>query len=1065
MKNAIRNFLIILLISYSYIAKAQFAGGTGTASDPWQIATAEQLNSVRNYLGSTHSNKHFKLIANINLGTTPWNEGEGWVPIGQYSNKFQGYLNGNGFLITGFYINRPSSNYQGLFGATSYATIFDLGLTNISIVGKDFIGGLVGSGSNTTISTCFTTGIINGWNKVGGLLGQSISSSITYNSYSMINIISHGVDAGGFVGNSDYYAASSFLNCYSTGSVSGTYMTVIGGFNGGFYVDATNCFWDTETSHQSNSTGGTGKTTLEMKNFATYISALWNFKGYGTNGVWNIGNDRNNGYPYLNWQYPNDPVHQPQEQLPVFSSSSLSNITSTSVLCNATFYSGNPFASSHGFCWNTTGNPTINDSKTEEGPYESINGSIISTITELTPNTQYFIRAYATNTLGTNYGEELLFFTYPIDPIMPEGSGTPSTPYLISNLNNLFWLSLNRQVNYYYFLQTNDINASETANWYQGKGFSPIHGFKGHYNGNNFNIYNLFIVSQEQYGTGLFSQLGGMSYDAAKITNLGLINVNITGPDYVGALVGYVSGNCIISNCYSSGVVNGTTTVGGLIGSNQSSVSNCYSYAQVNGVSYIGGLIGYAGSPVTKCYSIGNVFGTENVGGLIGCSSTTVSNSYSISNVTGNKRVGGLIGIHGQSTVSKCYSTGKVTGVENVGGFVGTITGGTVTGNCYWNTETSEQTTSAGGTGLTTSQMLQQNNFTDWDFSEVWKIYQGYSYPFLNVQGGAYEWNYPLGTTLHPLSLSAHPYNGGTLKGSGYYPGDVEVSITATPKQDFKFVQWENTQGDVLSESATYTITMPNIETTVIAKFAEIAIDAEIFGDTAVCNQSVITYNLSRSATDIYKWFVIGGEIVSSSNSSIKVKWQNGTEGNMQLIEYQSNKWAVIANIDITIKPKTVNIVPEIHRKGDLNILICTSPNLSYKWFYNGEILDGQTGQYYIAGNNVGSYLVQIKDSDQCPNQSAEFDLGLNTKSVNTISIYPNPSSGEFKLEVSADYIGKGTVSIVNSFGNILYMENIEKTDISFARKINLYNLPKGIYIVSFQIENKQPLRQKLTVN
>ena len=64
-----------------------FAGGTGTATDPWQIATAEQLNNVRNYLGPAHSDKFFVLNANIDLDVPPYNTGLGWEPIGNWNGE------------------------------------------------------------------------------------------------------------------------------------------------------------------------------------------------------------------------------------------------------------------------------------------------------------------------------------------------------------------------------------------------------------------------------------------------------------------------------------------------------------------------------------------------------------------------------------------------------------------------------------------------------------------------------------------------------------------------------------------------------------------------------------------------------------------------------------------------------------------------------------------------------------------------------------------------------------------------------------------------------------------
>lgn len=61
---------------------------------------------------------------------------------------------------------------------------------------------------------------------------------------------------------------------------------------------------------------------------------------------------------------------------------------------------------SRGVCWNTTGDPEINDSRTTDG---TGTGTFTSNITGLTANTPYYVRAYATNEEGTGYGEEITF--------------------------------------------------------------------------------------------------------------------------------------------------------------------------------------------------------------------------------------------------------------------------------------------------------------------------------------------------------------------------------------------------------------------------------------------------------------------------------------------------------------------------------------------------------------------------------------------------------------------------------------------------------------------------------
>jgi len=336
--------------------------------------------------------------------------------------------------------------------------------------------------------------------------------------------------------------------------------------------------------------------------------------------------------------------------------------------------------------------------------------------------------------------------------------------------------------------------ASPTAN--DGFGWQPIGNwderFNGTFDGQGYEIRDLFIDGDDEVG--LFSFVG----EGAHIKDIGVVNVNVTGQVYVGALAGYNLGH--VSNSYATGSVVGEDVVGGLIGSNAgpisdshfignvnadqtvgglvggnelSSVSDCYSIGNVTGLQGIGGLIGdnygplsdsyFTGSVtgervvgglvgksegvVSNSYSTGSVYGIDYVGGLVGANSGIVSNSYSAVSVTGERRVGGLLGHYDHGTVSNSYATGNVTGNEDVGGLVGLNKFDDIVNNSFWDTQTSGQATSDGGTGKNTTEMQDIATFSGagWDIIEVgspgtrnpsyiWNIVDSVTYPFLSWQ-------------------------------------------------------------------------------------------------------------------------------------------------------------------------------------------------------------------------------------------------------------------------------------------------------------------------------------------
>ena len=90
----------------------------------------------------------------------------------------------------------------------------------------------------------------------------------------------------------------------------------------------------------------------------------------------------------------------------VTTNTNITNIAPTSATSGGNV-TGNPIAA-RGVCWSTSENPTIDDNKTTDG---TTTGSFTSKMTELTPNTTYYVRAYATNGAGTSYGEQVSFTT------------------------------------------------------------------------------------------------------------------------------------------------------------------------------------------------------------------------------------------------------------------------------------------------------------------------------------------------------------------------------------------------------------------------------------------------------------------------------------------------------------------------------------------------------------------------------------------------------------------------------------------------------------------------------
>ena len=286
--------------------------------------------------------------------------------------------------------------------------------------------------------------------------------------------------------------------------------------------------------------------------------------------------------------------------------------------------------------------------------------------------------------------------------------------------------------------------------------------FMGTFNGDGHTITGLSTESSpNRKYVGLFGYID----ESGVVMNVGMIDGNIMGMDFVGAVVGYNEGkiiNCYntgkvttaendvytggvvgfnkqgtVQNCYNTGTVSGVKAIaGGVVGGNYSNhtnkksiVANCYNTGDVTGV-IVGGVAGenltYAGdiAEISSCFNTGKISGTIKAGGVTGenqadtddtPSTATITNCYNTGAVYVNgsyARAGGVVGLNYAAedgctaSVNNCYSAGIVTAEGShatAGGVIGENNDGTVQ-NCYYDGDVCTANNGI-GTKLTTAQM------------------------------------------------------------------------------------------------------------------------------------------------------------------------------------------------------------------------------------------------------------------------------------------------------------------------------------------------------------------------
>ncbi len=327
--------------------------------------------------------------------------------------------------------------------------------------------------------------------------------------------------------------------------------------------------------------------------------------------------------------------------------------------------------------------------------------------------------------------------------VMPDGTGTETDPYLITEPGNLIWMSeqIGDSDNFsgQYFQQENDIDLSVVEDFVPiGNMFSDISSsFGGIYDGNNYKITHLAVNDSPGYGLGLFGAIQG-----GEIKNLELkdVTINCANPAVmaVGALAGYNYFGTM-SNCQVTGnsSITGLSPAGGLVGEIQSATMDCCSNAaSVTSSGYAGGITGacYYLSSISNCYNLGSVAGGDGTyaGGIAGDTDMGISieNCYNAGTMIkgGTTYAAGVVGSIGsdfnaaQVTLSNSFYLN--TSVPDGSG----LYGNDCSGHDHSAIFTAGQKSAA---EMKTGATFQA---AGWDFTNTWAIVDTdthYSYPYL----------------------------------------------------------------------------------------------------------------------------------------------------------------------------------------------------------------------------------------------------------------------------------------------------------------------------------------------
>ena len=569
-----------------------------------------------------------------------------------------------------------ATGHAGFVGANERGGLIESCWTSMAVnTSSEYAGGFVGLGYGSTIKNCFALGNVNARGYSGGFVGRSVYSGNTYeNCYAAGVVTVSGEQGNGFIGGNK--PDSAFQSDQSAG--------------------ITNCYFNS-ASASAEAYGATGKSLDEMRagSFLTAISD-------SVSGVWEQAADKNSGLPYL---------------LGVSVPETAVTAKITVKLAIASYdknsYTFNRMGDVITVTMDSNGNTRLVDLMDEAQRQglltygyatTSTFGRFIHTINghevDAPDGWMFAINDTLSNvsaSLATvKNGDQVLWFEGTTEnrfqgPSWEELTGTPAAISWvdIKTVDDLLKLAnaTDAETLGKNYRLKDDLDLTGTP--FSGIG-SAANPFTGMFDGQGGTISNVTINAPDGVNVGFFNAIKG-----ATIRDLKLVNVQITGKENVGGLVGNaqvqldsndLSKNVanLIGGCSVSGKVTGEKNVGGLVDLNggetdqhtlfsiASAIDKSTANVEVSGTEMTGGLVGRNNGTITKSSSGGTVKGTTTTGGLVGDSSGDIYDSHTSCTVAGSSHTGGFVGFS-DGAVKGCYSIGDVSGTDYTGGFAGVI--------------------------------------------------------------------------------------------------------------------------------------------------------------------------------------------------------------------------------------------------------------------------------------------------------------------------------------------------------------------------------------------------------
>jgi len=298
-----------------------------------------------------------------------------------------------------------------------------------------------------------------------------------------------------------------------------------------------------------------------------------------------------------------------------------------------------------------------------------------------------------------------------------------------------------------------------------------------------------------------------------------------------------------------------------------------------------------------------------------------------------------------------------------------------------------------------------------------------------------------------------------------------DVDVDQTPVFQSTEINWSSHSFSFTASATTHKIgvrlyTTPNPTSTgsgAIDNFT-LTIDSSSFlpsgnffaADTVLCEKFCINFfDQSTNNPTSWQWQFPGGDPSSSTGQNPTNICYN-SPGTYDVTLITTNAYG---NDTLTLHNYiTVYPTPPFPTITQVGYTLTSSPAPYYQWQLNSANIPGATNQSYTILQS-GYYTVVVGDSNGCINSFTEYVLISGIDDGNgdaNISIYPNPSSGSFIVELlNRLTVGEVSIDVVNTLGQIIFSSIGKVSSSEFKKEIDLGNVAGGIYFIEIKTRNE----------